>query len=159
MTVSSAPTLAGFGWFITNIMGINAIYLPVDAPVIGWSLAVALDIVNPALRGIGNCVPGLPATNIYTVAVYNLAGSTLVNLAPDEEGRTYFAKLREKLGIDEFTPGVVSSTGDSSTSESLLNPDFMKGLTLANLAQLKDPWGRAYLQIAQRAGPTIWGLS
>ena len=40
-----------------------------------------------------------------------------------------------------------------------MNVESMKGLTLANLQNLKTPWGRMYLSIAQLAGPTIWGLS
>jgi hypothetical protein len=40
----------------------------------------------------------------------------------------------------------------------LLNPEAMKTFTLANLQNLKTPWGREYLAIAQRAG-TTWGLT
>jgi hypothetical protein len=40
----------------------------------------------------------------------------------------------------------------------MATPDFVKTLTLANLQQLKTPWGRQYLAYAQSAGP-LWGLS
>ena len=159
MSATSQPTLAGFQWFTQNIMGINVLYLPTDAPILGWALAMALNEVNPALACIGNAIPGLPATNLYTTAVYNLAGSIVLNLAPDQTGRTYFQDERKKLGIASFAPGVIASTGDESTSTSLLNPEFMKQFTMANLQQIKDPWGRMYLSIAQDYGPSVIGLS
>jgi hypothetical protein len=159
MSGSTQPTLAGFQWFIANIMGIAAVDLPPSAPVVGWTLAIAMDTVNPALNCIGNSTPGLPATNLYTVAVYNLGGSLLINLAQDTGGSTYFQQQRALYNISAWLPGVVASTADSSTSTSLLNPEFMKNFTLANLQQLKDPFGRMYLQIAQSYGPSIWGLS
>ena len=161
MSVRSAPTLAGFQWFIASIMAIDPLYLPPDSPVIGFALASALAIVNPALRGVpcGPVTPGVPPISIYMQAVYNLAGSNVINFAQDQSGRDYFVETRRKLGIAPFQPGIVASTGDQATSVSLLNPEFMKNLTLANLQQLKDPYGRAYLQIAQAYGPTIVGLS
>ena len=157
------PTLAGFQDFITSVMGINALYLPPDALVIGYAFAVALAIVNPELRGIPpHCwmpTPGVPQISIYAIAVYNLAGSNVINFAQDQPGRTYFRKKRKELDINSWQAGVVASTADSSTSTALLNPEFMKGLTLENLQQLKDPWGRAYLGIAQAYGPGIVGIS
>jgi hypothetical protein len=145
------PTLTGFLAFISGVMGINPLYLPTDAPVIGYAFQVALALVNQSLC----CVPG----NIYALAVYNLAGSQVINFAPDQPGRTYFADLRKTLGISTFTAGVVSSTSDQGTSTALLNPEFMKGLTMQNLQNMKDPYGRQYIAFAQDYGPTVWGLS
>jgi hypothetical protein len=71
----------------------------------------------------------------------------------------YFAALRRNFKIGQFVPGMIASTNDSSTGMSLDNPDFMKGLTLYDLQVAKTPWGRAYLAIAQKAGPNLWGLS
>lgn len=72
---------------------------------------------------------------------------------------TYFAQLRTKFNLGIFAPGVVASASDVSTSTGLLNQDFMKGLTLEDLQLLKTPWGRAYMAIAQKIGPTIWGVA
>jgi len=71
----------------------------------------------------------------------------------------YFVNARWRLQMAAFSPGVVTSAGDLSTSAGLLNPEFMSGLTLEDLNLLKTSYGRAYLSIAQKYGPTIWGLS
>jgi hypothetical protein len=143
-------SVEGFLVFVRGVMGIDPILLPDSSPIVAYALAVAQGAVNPAL---------LAAGPMYSYAVYNLAGSSLITYAVDQPGRTYFSDLRASLGIHKFQSGVVSGTGDGGTSVSLLNPEFMRNLTLANLQQLKDPWGRAYLAIAQDYGPTIWGLS
>lgn len=139
------PTLAGFQAFLTGVVGIDPLYLPPNSPVIGYAFHVAKTIVNHALWVAGT----------YTLAVYNLGASQVINFAPDQPGRTYFDGLRTKLKISDWTAGVVSSTSDQGTGTSLLNPDFMKNLTLANLQQIKDPYGRQYLAFAQDAG-TVW---
>ena len=138
-------------------MQIPTAYLPLTNPTIAWVLAISMNTVNPDLAYIGNTAAGgLPATNMYNVAVYNLAGSLLINMAQDQPGYTYFSDLRDALGITSFSVGVVQSSADASTSESLLVPEFAQGLTVGNLQQLKDPYGRLYLQIAQSYGPTVW---
>jgi hypothetical protein len=149
------PTLAGFSSFIYQVMGISPIILPVNSVYIGYAYGVAAQIVNQALSAAGG--------SIYALATYNLAGSLLLNFAQDAAGRqtdpSSFTQLRTNLGIANWTPGVVASSADTGTSEVLLNPEFMKTLTLQNLQQLKDPYGRQYLAFAQTYGPTIWGLS
>jgi len=154
MSFAQSPTFAGFNDFVYSVMMIPELALPSGSPVINIAFQSANLAVNQMLV-FGNNTDFSP----ITLATYNLGGSNLINYAQDQPGRTYFKDLRESLGINKFAPGVVSSTGDSGTSTSLLNPEFMKTLTLANLQQIKDPWGRAYLMIAQDYGPTIWGLS
>ncbi len=143
------PTLAGFQAFIVNNMGISNAVLPPTAPVIQTALTVAIDVVNLTL----NAIP-----DVYTLAVYNRAGDNLINYAPDAAPSTYFADLRANYKISGFTAGVVSSTSDEGTSVSIDNPDFMKGLTMSDLQNLKTPYGRQYLAFAQRYG-TLWGLT
>ncbi len=70
----------------------------------------------------------------------------------------FFLGLRKNWNISGFVAGVVTSSSDESTSETLLNPEFMKGLTLGNLQNLKTPYGRQYLSFAMDYG-TLWGLS
>lgn len=71
----------------------------------------------------------------------------------------FFSDIRSKLKLGEFTPGVVSSSSDVSTSVGLDNPDFMKGFTIEDLGLLKTVYGRTYLAIAQKWGPNTWGLT
>lgn len=138
-------------------MAIDPAYLPVDAPVIGYAFNVSLAITTTFLAGAA-CPTPSGQWSVYALAVYNLGGSNLINFAQDQTGRTYFRDLRKDLGIASFQMGVVSSTADQGTSTALLNPEFMKTLTLQNLQSLKDPYGRAYLMFAQAAGP-VWGLT
>lgn len=149
------PTVAGFLSFIRLQMGISATVLPDDSVYIGWAYAVAVEIVNLEI----SCISKL----MYALAVYNLAGDNLVNYAQDNPDltppdNTFFADLRTAWDITGFVAGVIQSSADVTTSESLLVPDFMQGLTMADLQNLKTPYGRAYLAIAQRTG-TIWGVS
>ena len=92
--------------------------------------------------------------NLYSVAVYNLGASFLINYGTE----AVFADIREKLKLNDFTAGVISGASDNATSAQKLVPDFFKDLSLADLQMLKDPWGRRYLMIAQQFG-SLWGLS
>ena len=147
----NGPTPAGFQDFITNVMGINALDLPLGSAVQTMAYNVAIALGNRSL-----CI--LP-NGIYALAVYNLAGSQLIQFAQDQTGRDYFTKLRAQLKVNEFVPGVVGSTSDQGSATGLLNQEFMKTLTMQNLQNLKDPYGRQYLAFAQDYGPTIVGLS
>ncbi len=157
MPWGQGPTLSGFMAFIANVMNINPIYLPTNAPIIPISFDVAMSIVNRAL--ISAPAGSLTALMPYAWAVYNLAGSTLLNFAQDQPGRDYFHALRKELGINKFQPGMVASSGDVSTSTGLLNPEFMKQLTMRDLQNAKDPYGRAYLEIAMMYGSSVVELS
>jgi len=144
------PTLTGFEWFIVNIMGINTTVLPANSPVIGWVYEQAIATVNLAIS--------YTAPTVYTQAVYNLAGDFLVNSAQDQTGQTYFADLGQKFHLGNFVAGVIESASDESTSNSQKVPDQFARLTVADLQNLKTPWGRTYLSIAQKYG-VLWGVS
>lgn len=144
------PTVEGFQNFVTNVMQIPTTALPVGSPWITEAFAIANEIVLRQIRGISPL--------LYQQAVYNLAASILIQYYPDQPGYTFFADYRKAHGIGSFTPGVITSSSDSTTSQSWLNPDFMKNLTLADLDNLKNPYGLAYLKIAQSYG-SIWGLT
>lgn len=144
-------------------------YLPDNSPVIPMALSVALAIVNPALNGCGYA-PGIPGTvqvSIYTLAVYNLGGDNIINFANDvgspppdyKDDLPFFAYMRKTFMSSAFVPGVVSSTGDETTNESMVIQEAAKNFTLGNLQNLKTPWGRQYLAFAQAYGPTIIGLT
>jgi hypothetical protein len=139
----------GFLAFIRGT-GITTAQLPDASPDIDNALALSIAIVYIGIQQASSLM--------YDQAVYNLGMSNLVEFATDQSGQTTFTTLRASYNIMGFVPGVISSTSDEGTSESLLNPDFMKQLTLADLQYIKTPWGRAYLAIAQRIGP-VWGMS
>ncbi len=92
----------------------------------------------------------------YNISRNPGAATMLANAAVVEQ---FFANARRILKISSFAPGIVASTSDLSTSVGLENPDFMRGLTLEGLQLLKTTYGRAYLSIAQKYGPSIWGLT
>lgn len=155
------PTLAGFIDFVRNNMGVPTSALPDDATGNYWlqfAYEIALEIVNQQIN-IASC-------KMYVQAVYNLGGDNLINFTPDvpncqenAEGLCYFAALRKLYNTYGFVSGVITSASDEGTSESMVVMDAAAKFTLANLQQLKTPWGRAYLAIAQSAGPSVWGLS
>lgn len=160
------PTLAGFQAFIKNIMQVPPSALPTDSPFIRYAFANALAIVNPALRAV--CIPQKDAAGvslnsggwtIYAEAVYNLAADNLINYAPDLPGFAYYSKLRKKLNINGFVSGVVQDSADESTSVSMVVQEAAKNFTLMNLQQLKTPYGRTYLGLAQSYGPSTWGIN
>jgi hypothetical protein len=156
MSSTLGPTLAGFTTFVYNVMQIDPLNLPTDSAIIEYAFDNAMTIVNQALCVV--CGPPNGQWSYYAIAVYNLGGSNIINFAQDQTGRTYFADLRALYGIGKFPAGVVAGTSDAGSSTSLLNPEFMKTLTMRDLRTLKDPWGRAYMEAAMDYGE-IWGLT
>jgi hypothetical protein len=151
MTVSP-PSLAGLQDFIANMMGIPTSALPLDAPVISDSYDYSISVTNALLQSV---VPG----PLYALAVYNLAGDYIVNYAIDQNGQVYFAELRKTLNINAPYPGVVQAASDEGSSVSMMVPKFYDDLTLNDMQLLRTPWGRNYLAIAQRVGPSAWGVT
>jgi len=143
-------------------MQIGANDLPPNSAVVAWALSFAIQIVNPALRGVSTCgppIPGLPPVSVYVTAIYNLAASLVINFAQDQSGRKFFEKLRAKFNINGFVSGVIQSASDESTSQNMVVQEAAKKFTLSDLQRLKDPYGRMYLQIAQGYGPSTVGIS
>lgn len=124
--------------------------LPPSSFNIQLSYALALDIVSCWLQAM--------ASDVYTIAVYNLATDRLINFCPDQPGQCYFDGLRTGFKINQFVAGVVQSANDQGTGDTLLVPDAFKGLTIMDLSNLQTTYGRQYLALAQQIG-TLWGLS
>jgi len=168
------PTYAGFVVFLRTVVGISTSVLPDSAPVIPVAYSVALQTVNPQLAMVACALPGAPlpdnTPSMYALAVYNLGADNIINYAPDvsppvaynaadnKDNLPYFAYFRAKWKCLDFVSGVVQSSGDEGTNVGLVVPEQMKELTLGNLANLKTPYGRRYLGIAQSVG-TNWGLT
>ncbi len=158
--LDTTPTRAGYLVFVRTMMGVPVDVLPDNSDYVDVSYEIALEIVNVGLKTI--------APREYTRAVYNLGGSTLLNIAQDAGGAApiagtqpplaYFAYARSKFNMNGFVSGVIQSAGDEGTNESMVVQEAAKNFTLANLQQLKDPYGRAYLSIAQSYGD-VWGVS
>jgi hypothetical protein len=151
------PTLTGFQAFLINPVGITATVLPPTDFVVTMAFDVAMDIVNLQLQAA--------APDIYTLAVYNLATSNVIYYGQDQPNapiyqnkQAFFAYMRTTWNILGFSAGVIQSSSDVSTSESMVVQDAAKDFTLADLQYLKDPYGRRYLQLAQKYG-TLWGVS
>ena len=139
-------SLSGFIAFVRSDMGVTAEQVPDDSQSLSLAFGGAVEWVN---RDIEAVMP-----NLYTVAVYNLAASFLVNYGTE----SVFADFRSKFGLNDLKAGVITGAGDNATSAQRLVPEFFKDLSLADLQMLQDPWGRRYLMIAQQFG-SLWGLS
>lgn len=160
MALDSTPTRAGFLVFIRTVMIITTAQLPDDSPYIDDSLELSELIVNEQIAALD--------AKLYTRAVYNLGGSFLLNIAQDPSNAepvdgsdppmAFFAFARKQFNINGFVSGVISSAGDQGTNQSMVVQKAAENFTLANLQQLKDPYGRAYLGIAQSTGD-LWGIS
>lgn len=155
------PTLAGFQTFITTVMGISSGNLSPTNPVIAFVYNLAINMVNLAIDHLPNADPTQPT--MYAVAVYNYAGDALIQLAQDATPSftpplSYFVELRQMYGLNSVPTGMISSSGDQGTNSSYVVPDFAQTLQLMDLQQMKTPYGRMYLSIAQNYG-TLWGLS
>lgn len=148
------PTLAGYIAFLRDIVQIPVGVLPDDSPYITTSYELSVQLVYCPLQGVGNGF-------IYVQAVYNLATDILVNIAQDQPGQTppdFWAQVREKYNIGTFVAGVIQSSNNVDTGQSMVVPEAFKELTIANLQNLKTPWGRVYLGFVQSWGQD-WGIS
>lgn len=164
------PINASFLAFIRYVMGIPSTILPDNSIYIVMAYNIAKLIVNEQLHGLGaRC-----GVSIYELAVNNLAGDNLINYAQDlpgapavpgsqsesnPEGFPFFAYSRKKWDINGFVSGVITSSNDEGTGNSMIVQDAAKGFTLQNLQSLKTIWGRTYLSLAQSWGPTTFGMS
>ena len=131
-------------------MGVPSTILPDDSVYIDTSFEISEQIVNLYLQ--------LVTPILYTQAVYNLGGDMLCNIAQDTAPSTYWANLRTSFQLNSFVPGLVNATNDEDTSAALITPLSLQNITLADLQNMKTPWGRQYLAIAQSTG-TSWGVS
>jgi hypothetical protein len=150
MTLSTTPNVTDYLAFIRTT-GIATAALPDNSTFIQFTYDVAIATVNLMIAAV---VPEL-----YVLAVYNLGVDQLYNYAQDTAPSTFFTDARKKWNIYGFVAGVVNTASDNGTGDSLVVPDALSQLTLADLQNLKTPWGRAYLAIAQKWGADLFGIS
>jgi hypothetical protein len=152
--IFAASWTNSFATITTN--GGNGV-LPGDLVAVSGVSPVAYDAPTPPSRG--------PIVVNAVLDEFHFTYGLSPNPGPGVAGpgamvaETFFQRARVAFKINQFTPGVVGSASDVSTSVGIDNPDFMKGLTLLDLQLMKTPQGLAYLRIAQQYGSTIWGLS
>jgi hypothetical protein len=149
------PTIDGYYFWIQNIMGVPDEALPSDSIYICLSYEYAIEFVNELIYQASPI--------LYTQAIYNLGGDFLVNIAQDDSTapppyNTYWSNLRQSMQVNNFVPGLINATNDQDTSAAITTPFNLQNLTLGDLQNLKTPWGRMYLSIAQSVG-TMWGLT
>ena len=145
------PSLADYLVFVRNYMAIAPRFLPDNSVWIEASYDVAIEKVNLALAAASPL--------IYTLAVYNYAGDRLINFALDQPGECFFVDLRKAYGLTTLISGLVQAASDNGTSQSFLNPEWAKEMTLTNLEMTRTPYGRTYLGFAQEYGRSGWGLT
>jgi hypothetical protein len=155
---AGGPTFAGFQWFVQNVMAVPLGSMPDDS-ILQIAYDESISLTYWALA----TVPGQPTTpSIYAFAVYNLGCAFLLEAAQDdpdaEPPSTFWNDLRNKMGINSFLSGLITSAADQGTAESTYIPEQIKGMTLMDLQLAKSPWGRKYLMIAGQWG-SIWGIT
>ena len=148
--ITSPPTLAGFVAWSQAVMGLNSIVISPTDQGYAYAYQVALNIVPRDFA--------IVAPDIYTLTVYNWAGSQLIQWQQDYNGQTFFADARKSYGINNFVAGVINSASDVSTSETLTVGQGLQNLQLLDLQAIKDPYGRRALSFMMAIG-TNWGLS
>lgn len=159
MSGFATPTQANVADYTVFLRGIgmNVTVLPDNSMWIPITFGIANNTVNPLLAtacGFGADVPGP-----YVLAVYNLGADRVINFAPDQPNQTFFADLRASLALNSFASGLVNSSSDQGTSQSLETIEAAKKMTIGDLQLAKTPYGRLYLSFAQKYGPNIWGLT
>lgn len=149
MAIENPPTLAGFIAWARTVMGVPTTVMADDNPGFDIAFTVSKDLVPLDLNR---------SPDIYTLTVYNLGGSLLIQFQQDPPGYTFFADARKAYGVNSFVAGVISSAADSTTSESLAVGKGLQNLTIWDLQRLKDPYGRVALGYMMMIG-TLWGLT
>ena len=148
--ITSPPSLAGFENWTRAVMGLSTIVMPVNAPGYAYAYQVALDLVPLDFAKM--------SPDIYTLTVYNMGGSLLIQWQQDQPGQTYFEDLRRDYNMNGFVAGVISSASDVATSQTLAVGQCLQNLDLISLQAIKNPYGRQAIAFMQSLG-TLWGLS
>lgn len=148
--ITNPPSLIGFVAWSQAVMGLTSTVISPTDPGYAYAYQIALDVVPQ------DFIAQVP--DIYTLTVYNWAGSQLLQFQQDYSGQVFFANARQAYGINNFTAGVINSASDVSTSESLTIGKGLQNLQLMDLQRIKDPYGRQALSFMQAIG-TLWGLT
>jgi hypothetical protein len=130
---------------------VEAASAAVWSPYLAWAFIGAL--------GVTLFPPSSMPPILYVMAVYNYGMHKLLKIGQDQPGQTFFTQQRATFKLLSFKAGPVGASADQATSQTLVTPDFLKGLTMGDLDLLLTPWGREYLDYSQQYGPNIVGVS
>lgn len=147
--IAATPTVADFQIWAAAAMGLTTTVIPANDAGYSFAFQVATDLVPLDFQNI---------PEIYTLCVYNYAGSLLLQNQQDQIGQTFFANARTAYGINSFVAGVINASNDVTTGESLSVGKGLQNLDINSLQLLKDPYGRQALSYMQMLG-TLWGVS
>ena len=145
----SVPNLADFTTFVYN-QGVTTAQLPSTSPYLQWAFNHGFDQTFT--------VPQMPPI-LYVIAVYNYGFHHLLQVTQDQPGETYFTNARVTYGLLTFTAGPVISSGDQGTNQTLVEPEYLRTMTISMGNLMKTPWGQSYLDYAQQYGPNLVGFS
>lgn len=155
--IENAPDQMGIA--LTSLTWANGQVTVTAAAATGIAVGEGINIsIVAAAPAAYNGTFGAVATGANTL-VYSLPNNPGTNAVPGLLNLAFFAGLRQQFNLLAFVPGIVTSASDQGTQASLTVPDSFKSLTLQDLDLIKTPWGRAYLFYAQKAGPTVVGVS
>jgi hypothetical protein len=160
----------GMHWLVCNAPDAAGLALS----SLTWSAGAAVAIASAALGFpvgqslsvmVGAVLP-LPYNGCFTAMV--LSGTSFAYPIETNPGTVtnegvfgfqFFAGLRAQFKILSLVAGPVQTASDNGTSTTLAVADFFKTLTIGDLDLMKTPWGQRYLAYAQKAGPTVVGVS
>jgi hypothetical protein len=143
------PNLADFTVYVYN-QGVPLADMPADSLWLQWAYNYAFDVTMSA--------PAMPSI-LYVLAVYNMGMHRLLQTAQDLSGQTFFTAARLKYNLLAFTAGPVIASSDQGTAQTLVQPEWMKNMTISANNLVKTEWGQEYLSYSQMYGPTVVGFS
>lgn len=151
---SSSPNFVDFQAWVANMMGVPQSAMP-DVATLQMAYDESLNLALDDLATIPY-QPGSPS--IYALAVYNLGGAILLDIAQDAPGSTYWSDLRDKLGVNSTIFTITTGASDQGTSKTGVVPAFVNQMGPMDFWLYQTPWGRQYLILAGSWG-TVWGIS
>lgn len=151
-TNPTSPNLTDFYTYVTD-QGVPTANLASNSDYLSYALNYAQETVITIAIGVGPVISGTATP--YVMAVYNLGMHSLLMIAPDQPGYSFFKDQRQNYALSSIKTGVVLASGDQATSQTLVVPEFFKNLTLEQLNLTQTPYGRMYLMYAQKYGPVI----
>lgn len=152
--VSESPNFVDFQTWVQYMMGV-----PEDSMPDVITLEMAFDeSLNLALDDLAYISYQQGTPSLYALAVYNLGGAILCDIAQDTPPSTFWTDLRNKFNIASFAFTIVTGSSDQGTSKTGIVPNFVQELGPLDFWLMQTPWGRQYLMIAGAWG-AVWGIS
>lgn len=155
--VCNAPDITGLA--MSSLTWSAGAAIAVAAATLGFNVGDSVDVQVGAVLPLGynGCFSAQVLSS--TSFAYPLATNPGTVTNEGVFGFTFFASLRKQYQILSLVAGPVQTATDQGTSTTLAVADLFKTLTIGDLDLMKTPWGQRYLAYAQKAGPTVVGVS